>query len=96
LSRDIDLFVHDRGAHRELVAGLSDIAGRVSATVTVLRDAGTHVRGRLELAGSVLELDVVHEALPDLAGAEEVESVLVESERDALAHRFKQLAKPAE
>jgi hypothetical protein len=88
LSRDIDLFVHEREAHRELVSALGDVADRVNTKFTVLRDAGTHVRGRIALADGVLELDVVHEALPDLAAAELVESVLVESERDLHASKI--------
>jgi hypothetical protein len=88
LSRDIDLFVHEKEAHRDLVAALPDVAERAGARVTLLRDSGGHVRGRLELGSESLELDVVHEALPDLAAAEEVESVLVESERDLRASKI--------
>jgi hypothetical protein len=47
-----------------------------------VRDAGSHVRGRIDLDGDKLELDVEHEALRDWASADEIESVLVESERD--------------
>jgi hypothetical protein len=87
ISRDIDLFVHDGQAHRDLVAALSEISRRANARVALQRDAGGHVRARLELADQALELDVVHEALPDLAEADEVESVLVESERDLRASK---------
>lgn len=87
LSRDIDLFVHDREAHRELVNALPEISQLVSSSVQILRDGGNHVRGRIDFGGDKLELDLVHEALPDLDAAVEVESILVESERDLHASK---------
>jgi len=87
LSRDIDLFAHDRRAHRELVSLLPDVAASANARIAVVRDSGGHVRAKLELSSGSLELDVVHEALPDLQPPEVVESVLVESERDLLASK---------
>jgi hypothetical protein len=74
--------------HRELVAALGAISERVNASVEIVRDAGSHVRGRVDLGGDKLELDVVHEALPDLDAADEIESVLVESERDLHASKI--------
>jgi hypothetical protein len=88
LSRDIDLFVHDRRAHRDLVESMSEIAGSVGARIELVRDSGGHVRGRLETADGSLELDVVHEALPDLGAATLVESVLIESEIDLRASKL--------
>ena len=88
LSRDIDLFVHDRRAHRDLVESMSEIAESVGARIELVRDSGGHVRGRLETADGSLELDVVHEALPDLGAATSVESVLVESEVDLRASKL--------
>lgn len=85
---DLDLFVHDREAHRELVNALPEVSQRVSSSVQILRDGGNHVRGRIDFGGDGLELDVVHEALPDLDAAVEVESILVESERDLHASKI--------
>lgn len=88
LSRDIDLFVHEKEGHRDLVAALPDVVARVGGRIALLRDSGGHVRGRLELGSESLELDVVHEVLPDLAPPDDVESVLVESERDLRASKI--------
>ena len=88
LSRDIDLFVHDRRMHRDLVESMSGIAESVGASIELVRDSGGHVRGRLETADGSLELDVVHEALPDLDAAASVESVLIESEVDLRASKL--------
>jgi hypothetical protein len=88
LSRDIDLFVHDREAHRELVDALAEVSQRVGSSVQILRDGGNHVRARIDFGGDRLELDVVHEALPDLDAAVEVESILIESERDLHASKI--------
>lgn len=87
-SRDIDLFVHDRRMHRDLVESISEIAKSIGARIELIRDSGGHVRGRLETADDSLELDVVHEALPDLGTATLVESVLIESEVDLRASKL--------
>lgn len=88
LSRDIDLFVHDRGAHRDLVADVEPIAKSLGMTVEIIRDSGGHVRGRLGFGTDSLELDLVHEALVDLAEPAQVESVLVESPLDLRASKL--------
>lgn len=88
LSRDIDLFVHDAEGHRELVRQLPEIARRLHATTTVVRDAGGHVRATLETRDEKLELDIVHETLPDLDEPIVVESILVESLRDLRASKL--------
>jgi hypothetical protein len=56
--------------------------------VEIVRDSGGHVRGRLEHGGEPLELDLVHEALMDLAEPTRVESVLVESPIDLRAAKI--------
>lgn len=88
LSRDIDLFVHDPEAHRELVRSLPEVARRSGATASVVRDAGGHVRATLETQDQRLELDIVHESLPDLDEPVVVESILVESLLDLRASKL--------
>jgi hypothetical protein len=61
LSRDIDLFVHDRAAHRDLVEDVGRIAESLSMSLAIVRDSGGHVRGRLEFREGALEVDLVHE-----------------------------------
>jgi hypothetical protein len=88
LSRDVDLFVHDARAHRELVRRLPEVARLAGATVDVVRDSGGHVRAKLRTVDHTLELDVVHEALVDLDDPMLVESILVESFRDLRAAKL--------
>lgn len=88
LSKDVDLFVHDREAHRELVRNLDMIAERAQAAVHVVRDAGGHVRAKLNTQRHALELDVVHEVLPDLDEPLVLESVVMESFRDLRASKL--------
>ena len=89
LSNDIDLFVHDARDQRDLVASLRDIAQETGCVVTLQRDAGSHVRGQLDLRDSVLELDVVHEPLEDLAPPPPaIDGVVVESLTDLRASKL--------
>lgn len=89
LSNDIDLFVHDARDQRDLVASLWDIAQETRCVVTLQRDAGSHVRGQLDLHDSVLELDVVHEPLEDLAPPPPaIDGVVVESLTDLRASKL--------
>ena len=44
LSNDLDLFVHDKAAHRTLVSVLSDVGAEVGGRIRLHVDAGTHVR----------------------------------------------------
>jgi hypothetical protein len=87
-SRDIDLFVHDGPAHRQLVSAIASIARSVGLEAVVVRDSGGHVRGRLLGGSSTLELDVVHEALKDLQPPRVIESVVVESPEDLRASKL--------
>jgi hypothetical protein len=88
LSRDLDLFCHDRAAHRELVQELPTIASSVGVVLDVKRDAGTFVRASLTGNGLDLDLDVVHEPMPDLAPPPPaIEGVVVESALDLKASK---------
>lgn len=88
LSRDIDLFVHDRVLHRDLVGEVMAIAKSLAMSVEIVRDSGGHVRGRLQFGSDSLELDLVHEAMMDLAEPMQVESILVESPVDLRASKL--------
>lgn len=87
-SGDIDLFVHERQPMRELVELLPDLAAQVGGRHEARRDAGHHHRGVLFLPSGALEIDVVHEPSRDLAGAERIEDVLVESLVDLRASKL--------
>ncbi len=97
LSRDLDLFVHDRGAHRDLVDNLAGIAADAGVGLELVRDRGTHVRALLHLPGVDMELDVVHESLVDLGSPEQSdEGVVVESLLDLRASKLTCLLSRAE
>lgn len=93
LTRDLDLFVHDRQGHRSLVRRLPELASNVGVAVSVVRDGGDFVRFRL---GDGFELDLVHEAVPDLQPPERVDGVLVESLVDLRANKLTCLLSRAE
>ena len=57
LSADADLFVHARDAHRDLVRALPQIGAARGTPLVVLRDAGSFVRARLELATGGIEVE---------------------------------------
>ena len=59
LSRDADLFFHDRQAHRDAVALLPEVALDAGVTIRIVRDAGTFVRGVLSGADGELDIDLV-------------------------------------
>ncbi len=89
LSADIDLFCHKAQDVRDLVRDLPSVATRSGAEIRIVRDAGSVVRATVRLAAHALELDVVHEALPDLeAPPPLVEGVLVESFADLRASKL--------
>ncbi len=80
LSADADLFVHDRAAHRDLVRALTEVGAANGTPVTLLRDAGSFVRARLQLADHAIELDVIFDPVADLEPAPPaVDGVVVES-----------------
>jgi hypothetical protein len=89
LSADADLFLHDRDAHRDLVRVLPDIGTATGTPVSLLRDAGTFVRGRLELTSHSIELDVVFDPVPDVAPAPPpVSGVVIESLPDLRVNKL--------
>lgn len=89
LSADLDLFFHDKMAHREAVKLLPSIADEASTRVSLLRDAGTFVRGRLQFDEDSLELDLVFDPVPDVQPPPgEIEGVLVESLADLRANKL--------
>jgi hypothetical protein len=66
LSRDIDLFFGERTALRQFLPNLNEVASSTGGSALVVRDSGTHVRATLRLGGQMLELDLVHDSLPDI------------------------------
>jgi hypothetical protein len=66
LSRDIDLFFQDRAALRQFLPELAHVASRTGCSARLVRDGGSHVRATLDLDGQQLELDLVHDSLPDV------------------------------
>ena len=66
MTGDVDLFSHDRDDMRALVGLLPDAAAEAGVSVTVLRDVGHLVRGRIEADDMVTEVDVVHEPVADV------------------------------
>lgn len=96
LSRDLDLFCHERDAVRSLARQLPDIAASVGLRAELKRDSGGFVRGSLELGSQRLEVDLIHESLPDLEPPPPIESVLVESLIDLRASKLTCLLSRAE
>lgn len=66
LSADFDLFFHSRDGLRELVTRLPEVTEETGMAVVIVRDAGTFVRARLETAKMPMELDLVHDPVPDI------------------------------
>jgi hypothetical protein len=97
-TRDLDLFVHDREAHRALVSALPVVAQEAHVGIALVRDGGTFVRSSIDLGdeGSV-ELDLVFEPMADLeAPPAAVEGVIVESLADLRASKLTCLLSRAE
>jgi hypothetical protein len=88
LSRDADLFFHDRQTHRDAVSLLPEIAQDAGATIRVVRDAGTFVRGVLTGADGEVDIDLVFDAVADVGGPDSVEGVQVESLADLRANKL--------
>lgn len=83
LSGDLDLFCHRAEDVRVLVRELPEIANESGVPIEMVRDAGTFVRARIRLAGRDLELDLVHEAVPDVEPPPApIDGVIVESFAD--------------
>ncbi len=89
LTGDVDLFSHDRDDMRALVGLLPDAAAEAGVSVTVLRDVGHLVRGRIETADIVIEVDVVHEPAADVESPPPpIEGIVVESLADLRASKL--------
>jgi hypothetical protein len=88
LTGDLDLFVHNQDGMRDLVRRLPEIAAGCKVELSVQRDAGHLVRYQLSTAETKIELDVVHEPIPDLEPTTEVEGVDVESLTDLRANKI--------
>jgi len=88
LSRDADLFFHDRQTHRDAVALLPEAASEAGATVRLVRDAGSFVRGVLAGADGEVDIDLVFDAVADVGGPDYVEGVQVESLADLRANKL--------
>lgn len=89
LSADADLFVHDARAHRELVEALPHAATEVGLRTRIVRDGGSFVRAELELHTGSIELDLVHDAVPDIEPPPDpVEGIVIESLADLRANKL--------
>lgn len=88
LSKDIDLFCHRAEDVRDLVRGIGQVGSACGAEIAVVRDAGTHVRARVRLSVGELEMDIVHEGVPDIRPPDSLEGILVESFEDLRASKL--------
>ena len=88
LSRDADLFFHDRQAHRDAVSLLPEIAQEAGVAIRIVRDAGTFVRGVLSGADGELDIDLVFDAVADIGAPDSVEGVQVESLTDLRVNKL--------
>jgi hypothetical protein len=88
-SRDVDLFSHEGDAHRDLVRALPAAAMEAGGRFVMVRDAGGHARGKLTIGEIEIEVDAVHEALPDLEPPPaSIEGITVESLADLRAAKL--------
>jgi hypothetical protein len=90
MTGDIDLFVHDAAEMRSLVSLLPSAAADAGTGVTLLRDVGHLVRAQLEgRDGNIVEVDVVHEPVADIAAPPlPVEGIVIESLADLRANKL--------
>ncbi len=88
LSRDADLFFHDRQTHRDAVALLEDAAREADVTIRIVRDAGTFVRAVLTGPDGAVDIDLVFDAVADVGRPDAVEGVQVESLADLRANKL--------
>jgi hypothetical protein len=97
LSRDIDLFCHERDEHRDLVRLLPEAAAEAGGTLVLQRDSGGHARGSLKAGAQELDVDVVFDPARDLeAPPAPIEEVIVESLTDLRASKITCLLSRAE
>ncbi len=89
MTGDVDLFSHDRDDMRSLVALLPDAAAEACVSLTILRDVGHLVRGRIEADDMAIEVDVVHEPTVDIEPPPSpIEGIVVESLTDLRASKL--------
>jgi hypothetical protein len=89
LSADVDLFVHERTAHRELLMAFMDVAAGLDFAPRILRDAGTFARVEVGHGTASIEVDIVHDAVADLeAPATSIEGITIESLADLRANKL--------
>jgi hypothetical protein len=88
-SADVDLFVHDAGAHRRACRCLEDAVKVAGGKLTVVQDAGSFWRAQVTVAETTLDFDVVHESVPDLEPPPPpIDGVVVESLVDLRAAKL--------
>ena len=86
---DVDLFSHEADEMRTLVRVLSDAAASAGVSLAIVRDAGALVRATLKWSDGELELDVVHDPVPDIeAPPPPLEGIVVESLSDLRANKL--------
>lgn len=88
LSADVDLFCHEAGDVRVLARALPDAAKDAGGAVEIVRDAGSFVRGKLEVGGRTVEVDLVHESNADIEPPPPIEDIVVESLTDLRANKL--------
>lgn len=88
-SRDLDLFCHSLEDVRTLVRESPRIAAATGVDLRLVRDAGSFVRASVRAGGIDVELDLVHESVPDLASSPpSLEGIVIESLEDLRANKL--------
>jgi len=71
------------------VTALPDVSAELGVQISILRDGGSFVRARATLATGPLELDLIHDAVPDIEAAPmAIEGIVVESLTDLRANKL--------
>ncbi len=88
LSRDLDLFFIEPAEQRAAVATAGRLAGEHGLAFQAVQDSGAFFRGRLRSGEQELELDLIHDPLPDIGVIQEIEGVRVASLEDLRASKL--------
>lgn len=89
LSADVDLFVHDRAAHRRACRHLQDAVTAAGGTTTVVQDAGAFWRATVTIGALTCDFDLVHESVPDIEEPPPpIDGIVVESLADLRAAKL--------
>lgn len=88
LSRDIDLFFDQEEAVRDVVHALPDLARAAGMTLTVARDARSHVRVNAADEADAFEIDLVYDATRPIEPPTTTADVVVESFTDLRASKL--------